>query len=214
MGIARPSGGGERDGRNGKHEVVEHRQGGTEGGLTAEAIGSLFDLHHDRMWRFLHQRGGRACADELAGEVFTAALASRDRFDPDRGDPVAWLYGIAANLARAWVRRQARRRRAMARLEGLVGTGSDDDPAGDITDRVAGAAEAARVLQALRSLPDADQEVLVLAAGQQLSYEAMAAVLGVPLGTVRSRLSRARARLRELVGPRGQEPVDMPIEEP
>jgi RNA polymerase sigma-70 factor (ECF subfamily) len=188
-----------------------------ERGLEAAAFGPIFDAHHERIWRFLYQRGGRECADELAGEVFAAALANRGQYDPARGDVAGWLYGIAANQARAFVRRKGRGRRAVGRLASQVRAAADaevDQPTERIEDRLSSTVDAARVLAALRRLPDPDQEILVLVVWQGLSYEQAAAALGVPVGTVRSRLSRARARLRELAELGDQVPVDTRTQEP
>lgn len=168
-------------------------------GLSVEAFDTIFDDHYDRIWRYLFRLGGRECADELAGEVFVQALAARDRFDPARGAVSSWLYGIASNLGRSWLRRRARGRRAVTRL--AQWRRADADLAAsdaDGTARLDDRADAGRVMDALNHLRATDREILVLVAWEDLSYTEIADVLGLPIGTVRSRLSRARVRLREL----------------
>lgn len=197
------------DARDGHHQRAPS--------LDPEDFGPIFDQHHLKIWAFLYRRGGRDCADELAGEVFVTALASRSRFDPTRGAVAPWLYGIAANLAREWLRRRARAHHAVARLarrsaaaDELAATEAIDL----VDDHLSSASDVRRVLAAMDRLPDHDHEVLVLFAWQGLSYEESAITLGVPVGTVRSRLSRARARLRELLELGDQLAAEPAIEEP
>lgn len=169
-----------------------------------ERFGSLFDRHYASIWSYLARVGGQQAADDLAGEVFTRAFAGRHRFDPERGEVRPWLYGIATNLWRARCRSSARGRAALARLESRDLLVLDDEEA------LAGAIDADRrcrdVMTALGALGEADRSVVVLFAWESLSYAEIAAVLDVPVGTVRSRLARARARLRELLDPDGQLP--------
>jgi len=162
----------------------------------------IFRRHHRRIWAYLARSGGRESADELAGDVFVAAFSQRDRYDPDRGSAVTWLYGIATNVARTRLRRQARASRAFARVAGQA------TPAGstfDDTDAALDGVQALRRVQAaLAALPDHDREVIVLVAWEGLTYAEIADALDMELGTVRSRLSRARHRLRRLAGLPGE----------
>ena len=107
-----------------------------------------------------------------------------------------WLYGIAANVVAKHHRSEARRFRAMARVP--AERPLDDDPA----ERAVAAADAGarwtRVMDAIGTLPEAERQVLLLFAWEELSYDEIALALGVPVGTVRSRLSRGRARLAAL----------------
>jgi RNA polymerase sigma factor (sigma-70 family) len=163
-----------------------------------ELFETIFRRHHRRIWAFLARSGGRDGADELAGDVFVAAFSRRDRFDPDRGSVVTWLYGIAANQARTRFRQQGRASRALARVAGQgmpAGSPFDDTDAA-----LDGAQALGRVQAALAALPDRDRELILLVAWEGLTYQEIADVLGMELGTVRSRLSRARHRLRELAG--------------
>jgi RNA polymerase sigma factor (sigma-70 family) len=161
-----------------------------------ERFETVFGRHHRRIWAYLARRNGEEAADELTGDVFVAAFAQRARFDTSRGTVVAWLYGIAANLTRARLRREGRAYRALKRFE------SHDVPTASPIDEAVAALDheqdLVRVREALVALSDQDRELILLVAWEELSYAEVAEVVGVPIGTVRSRLSRARQRLREL----------------
>lgn len=161
-----------------------------------ERFEAIFDRHHTRIWRYLARLGGRECADELAGDVFVAAFAGRGRYDPVKGSVQAWLYGIASNRFRSRGRTNARALRALTRLAGQQRT--TESPTDDALDAMASEDTLARVHAAMARLSPSDREIIVLFAWEQQSYESIATVLGIEVGTVRSRLSRARARLREL----------------
>ncbi|MGD0246617.1 MAG: sigma-70 family RNA polymerase sigma factor [Streptosporangiaceae bacterium] len=168
---------------------------------TPGAFGVIFDRHGSTLLRFLARRVDPAEAEDLLGEVFRIAFERRQAFERDRDSARPWLYGIAANLVAKHYRGEARRLRAMARVaaarvcaERLL----DDDPA----ERAVAAADAGarwgRVVDAIGALPEAERQVLLLFAWEELSYDEIAQALGVPVGTVRSRLSRGRARLTAL----------------
>jgi RNA polymerase sigma factor (sigma-70 family) len=161
-----------------------------------ERFETVFGRHHRRIWTYLARRNGQEAADELTGDVFVAAFAQRARFDVSRGTVVAWLYGIATNLTRARARREARAYRALRRVEGHgVPEASPIDEAVAALDHVH---DLDRVRAALAEMSDEDRELILLVAWEGLSYAEAAEVVGVAIGTVRSRLSRARQRLREL----------------
>lgn len=132
--------------------------------------------------------------------MFAIAFRSRGRYDRGAADARPWLFGIAANLARRHSRTERRRLRAYAR------TGVDPlgDDVGDSDRRLDALAAGPALAAALAALRPGEREVLLLFAWADLSYEEIAAALGVPIGTVRSRLSRARGRVRELLAPTGQ----------
>jgi len=111
-----------------------------------------------------------------------------------------WLFGIAANLIRRHWRTERRRLRAYAR----TGVDPIGDEAAEVERRVDAVAAAPAVAAALASLGAGEREVLLLFAWADLSYDEISTALGIPVGTVRSRLSRARARVRELLSPTGQ----------
>jgi RNA polymerase sigma-70 factor (ECF subfamily) len=172
--------------------------------VAATEFGEIFDRHFAEINRYLARRVGASPADELAAETFVVAFRSRDRYDPRAADARPWLFGIASNLARRHWRTERRRLRAYAR------TGVDPicDDAADVDRRVDAAAAAPRLAAALGSLSGAERDVLLLFAWADLSYDEISAALGIPAGTVRSRLSRSRARIRELLAPSGQVSVD------
>jgi len=113
--------------------------------------------------------------------------------EPGTDGPVPWLYGIAANLVRRHLRGVDRRQAAMARVSAPR---AEPDPSEEVADRLDVARRVDRTLEALGSLPESDRELFVLCVWQELTYEEAASALGIPVGTVRSRLSRARSRLR------------------
>jgi RNA polymerase sigma-70 factor (ECF subfamily) len=169
--------------------------------VDAWRFGEIFDRHFADIDRYLARRTGREIADDLAAEVFVIAFRGRERYDPSTADVRAWLFGIAANLARRHWRGERRRLRAYARngIDPLGGLDADE-----IARRLDARAAGQALAGALAALSRSDREILLLFAWAELSYEEIAAALSIPVGTVRSRLSRARARFRELIGPIGQ----------
>jgi RNA polymerase sigma-70 factor (ECF subfamily) len=165
----------------------------------------VYDRHAVVVFRFLVRRVGRDTADELLGETFRIAFERRATFDGTRATSARpWLYGIATNLVAKHRRTEARRLRATARLAG-------ERAADSLADGVAGTVDAARrwpvVADAIATLPAADRDALLLYAWENLGYDDIAVALDIPVGTVRSRLNRARRRLRELSEHSGQQPA-------
>jgi RNA polymerase sigma-70 factor (ECF subfamily) len=110
-----------------------------------------------------------------------------------------WLYGIGSNLLLKYRRGEARRLRASARM--AADTATDRRPSAAALDaRVL----FPRVADAIEALPDGERETLLLFVWEDLSYQSVAEALELPIGTVRSRLNRARAQLRELLEPGGK----------
>ena len=167
-----------------------------------EAFAALYDRHAAPIHRFAGRRLGDQLADDVVGETFLAAFRRRKRYDLRRGDARPWLYGIAANVIGKHRRAEVRMLRAFAR------TGADPVAAGhaDLVDsRVCAAAVQRDLAAALAGLTAGDRDVLLLVAWADLSYGETAAALGIPVGTVRSRLHRARRKVREALG--GQDPT-------
>ena len=161
-----------------------------------EAFGVIFDRHFPVVFGFLARRLGEDVASDLAAEVFTVAFKHRHRFRPDRSTAGPWLIGIAANLVLKHGRSERRRLRAFAREHGqrvLVA-----EPYEAVDERLAASEEHQRVMNGLADLRDVDRAVVLLLAWEGMSYEAAAEVLQVPLGTVKSRMNRARRSLRLL----------------
>jgi RNA polymerase sigma-70 factor (ECF subfamily) len=170
-----------------------------------ELFGILFDRHFATIHRYLERRIGRDGADELAAEVFRIAFERRACFRALHESALPWLYGLATNLMLKRWRGERRHLRALARASNEWRDVLDDVDGAD--ERVAAQALGGRLLDALASLPERDRDVLVLVAWEELSYEEIAAALDIPVGTVRSRLNRARRTLRELLTDIGNEPV-------
>lgn len=159
----------------------------------------VFDRYFITIHRYLARRVGQDVADDLTGDVFRVAFQRREAFDLERDSARPWLYGIATNVLHAERRHEERRLRAMQRLTTTAcvpsGTGLFDH----VDDRVDAEAAASRVAFAVGQLAEVDRDALVLYGVEGLTYTEVAAALAVPIGTVRSRISRARLRLRELL---------------
>jgi RNA polymerase sigma factor (sigma-70 family) len=166
-------------------------------------FGAIFDRHATVLFRYLVRRVGVDEADPLLGEVFRIAFEKRGTYDGTRPDARPWLYGIATKLIARHRRSEARRIRATARLL------ARDAPSRDVAEEVAATIDVQQlwptVADAVAHLPDEERDALLLYVWEELPYEAIATALDVPIGTVRSRLNRARQRLRELRAPIGRE---------
>jgi RNA polymerase sigma-70 factor (ECF subfamily) len=173
-----------------------------------EHFGVVFDRHFATIHRYLERRIGRDGADELSGEVFRIAFEQRRRFRPVHESALPWLYGLATNLMLKRWRGERREARAVERLQAASRNG-DGPEAHD--DRIAAGLARSRLLDGLAELSEGDRDVLVLIAWEDLTYDEVATALDIPVGTVRSRLNRARTRLRELLPEIGNESVrDVP----
>lgn len=168
---------------------------------TPSAFAAVFEKHHPAVHRYLARRLGADLADELAAEVFAVAFAKRNRYDRSFEDARPWLFGIATRLAHRHWRREERELRAYAR------TGID--PAAPSHDeRVAARADSAVagpvLAAALAALSRDERDVLLLHAWEELAYPEIAAALSISLGTVKSRLHRARRRVRQSLATAGE----------
>lgn len=165
-----------------------------------QAFAVLFERHFTVIHRWLHRRVGAPLAEDLAAETFTRAFDRRARFDASiSADARPWLFGIAANLVHDHRRSELRRLRALARAERWEAATGDDLSAGAVA-RADAAALGPAVAAALGDLRAPERDALLLVAWAGLEYEEVARAMGVPVGTVRSRLHRARARLRTALG--------------
>jgi RNA polymerase sigma factor (sigma-70 family) len=175
--------------------------------LVPARFGEIFDRHATVVHRYLVRRLGPGDADGLLGETFRIAFEKRGVYDSDHASARPWLYGIATNLVAKHRRTEARRIRAVARLAGRRLPGADGteriDDVLDATDRWR------HVSQAITALPEAERDTVVLHVWECLAYDQIAAALNIPVGTVRSRLNRARRRLRELEGTSGKEQIEL-----
>jgi RNA polymerase sigma-70 factor, ECF subfamily len=164
---------------------------------TPASFGPVFDRHFDVVHGYLQRQVGPDLADEIASQTFLVAFDRRDRFDVARASARPWLFGIAANLLRHHHRGVRRQLRAYER------TGVDPvlDAFDGLEARVDAVAMGRELAAALARLSAEEREALLLYAWADLSYPEIAEALGLPVGTVRSRLHRARGRLRELLSP-------------
>jgi RNA polymerase sigma-70 factor (ECF subfamily) len=170
------------------------------------SFGLLFERHARAVYNLSFRRTGNwAVAEDLTSEVFLLAWRRRRDvvFTTEGGSVLPWLLGVAVNLARNRRRSDRRAGAAVARLDAGA---SEADFSDDVVGRLADERQMADVLAVIERLPGQEQEVLALCAWSGLSYEDCALALGVPVGTVRSRLSRARTHLRELLENGGHEP--------
>ncbi len=176
------------------------------------AFAALFDRHAAALRRYLVRRIGPDEAGEALGELFRIAFEKRSNFDIARPEARPWLYGIATNLVARHRRQEARRLHAVARLQArrsVTGTGTPgfDAVAEPVVEAVDAEVRWRQVADAITDLPEVERDTLLLHAWEGLTYEDVADALGIPVGTVRSRLNRARGRLRELVATAGEQPV-------
>lgn len=162
-----------------------------------ELFGELYQRHAAVIHRYAARRLGEHAAEDITADTFLSAFRVRTRYDLTRPNARPWLYGIAANLIGKQRRAEVRALRALAR--------TGHDPVADIwTDRsdsrVTAQAAQAQLAGALAALSAGDRDVLLLVAWADLSYQEVADALSIPVGTVRSRLNRARRKVRLALG--------------
>ena len=157
-----------------------------------ECFALLFDRHGPAIHGYVARRLGQDAADDLTSEVFLIAFQRRRTYNTACASARPWLYGIATNLV-------GRRRRDEVRLFRAIARSSAISPAESlaeqVTDRVAAEAIRGRLASALGRLSRGQRDVLLLTASG-LSCQEVAAAIGAPLGTVASRLARARRKVR------------------
>jgi RNA polymerase sigma-70 factor (ECF subfamily) len=174
------------------------RSAGEDGRIVSPAaFEAAFRLHYAPVYRFIAGRVGPALAEDLAAETFATAYRRRASFDPAQGSLRAWLFGIAVNLVRGHWRAEQHQLQLDARLVPETELPDDADAADR---RVAAAWLAPRLAVALGQVTRDQREVLLLHAWAGLSHAEIAAALQIAPGTAWSRLSRARAALRESLG--------------
>ena len=161
-----------------------------------EAFAELYRRHAPRIYNYLFRRlGSWSEAEDLTASVFLEAYRRRHEVVLHDEKVLAWLYGIATNLAHNRRRSLWRARRLLDRVVSAAAPAPDDP---DLDGRVAAQEQMRAILARMRALPREQQDVLALCLWSGLSYEEAAVALSVPVGTVRSRLSRARRALAEL----------------
>ncbi|MFC8668520.1 RNA polymerase sigma factor [Streptomyces sp. NPDC057199] len=148
----------------------------------------LVERHSAALHGYFARRAPGA-ADDLLAELWLQAYATRRGFDPARGSVRAWLFGVARNVLSTHWRRLASRRPDLPRS-------TADDPWEAVDDRLVAEAVAPRLRELLARLPSDERELLLLVAWEQLTPSEAAAVVGIPAATARTRLHRARNRMR------------------
>jgi RNA polymerase sigma factor (sigma-70 family) len=157
----------------------------------------LFRRHAPHIQRYVTRRLGQDAAEDIVAETFLLAFRQRDSYDQARADARPWLYGIATNLIGRHRRDEIRLYRALAR------TGTDpviEAFTDRVDDRVSAGTASRRLAAGLARLPEELRDTLLLVTWGDLSYEQAASALRIPVGTVRSRVSRARSKLRRTLG--------------
>ncbi|WP_406840856.1 RNA polymerase sigma factor [Streptomyces sp. AHU1] len=155
------------------------------------AFEPLVDRHSVALHGYLVRRAPTA-ADDLLSEVWLQAYATRHTYDAARGPARGWLFGVARNvLARHWqtVSRATDASQAASEIP-------EGDPWRAVDQRLDASAMGPELREGLARLPESERELLLLVAWEQLTPTEAAAVVGIPAGTARSRLHRARTRLR------------------
>ena len=162
-----------------------------------EIFALIFRRHAAAITRYLARRVGPQVAEDVVAETFLTAFRQRTRYQTSRPDARPWLYGIATNLAGRHRRTEARQLRALERtgVDPVIEAFTDRSEARVSADKVS-----RQLAGALAGLRPVYRDALLLIAWADLSYEETAMALGVPIGTVRSRISRARSALRTALG--------------
>lgn len=162
-----------------------------------QSFATLFDRHARAIWRYACRRVGVDAADEIVSETFLRAFSRRASYDARQTDARPWLYGIATNVLHEHARHEARSLRDAERSrDGDLSDGGIDR----VEDRTDSAAQIPATAAALARLERVDRDTLLLYALADLRYEQIAIAMEVPVGTVRSRLNRARRLMQTQLG--------------
>jgi RNA polymerase sigma-70 factor (ECF subfamily) len=173
------------------------------------AFSELYERHAVTIYNYLFRRlADWSEAEDLTAVVFLEAFRRRKQVVVLEGKLLPWLYGIATNVLRNRRRALWRHRHLVAQLEREPGSAA----APDVAMRAEAAAQMRSVLKHIAGLPRQQQDVVALCIWSGLSYEEASAALDVPVGTVRSRLARARAALSELDGASRHTEIEMELE--
>ncbi|QNN55145.1 RNA polymerase sigma factor [Nocardioides mesophilus] len=165
---------------------------------TPEVFAEVFDRHQRAVHAYAVRRAGRDAADDVLSDAFLTAFGQRKRYKPDAESALPWLYGIAGNILR-------RRWRSLAATDRLVQSAAvhvvrfADSHENQVVDRLGSTQDWLSVRTVLEQLPDGDREAILLFAWEELTYPEIASAMGIPVGTVRSRIHRARRHLRAAI---------------
>lgn len=171
-----------------------------------EAMAQVFDRFADPIYNFCFRRTASwSHAEDAMAAAFLEVWRARHKAVAYDGALLPWLYGVAGNVCRNSLRSQRRQAALRSKLhvvdgaEAGIGQGDHADHADAVAVRVDEQRRMAELLGVVEQLGRRDREILMLVAWDGLSYAQAAELLGIPVGTVRSRLSRSRARLSELM---------------
>jgi RNA polymerase sigma-70 factor (ECF subfamily) len=167
-----------------------------------KAFAELYERREPALYRYaLHMTGSASTAEEIAQEAFVQLMAPNTRFDEARGSLEAWMYGVARNLVR------------MHHRKGPVEEPFDQPYEDDILGGLISDENMRALRIALQELPDRYRDAVVLCDLEERNYEEAARLMGCPVGTVRSRLHRARGllatKLKRLKSPAGMRPAEV-----
>jgi RNA polymerase sigma factor (sigma-70 family) len=176
--------------------------------VVPERFGRVAERHFGAIFQYLARRVGRDLAQDLSAETFVVAFGARTRYDLTRANARPWLFGIATNLIRRHRRNELRTMNAYARS---VPPACFDDQAEELAIHMDHVALLVRVAEAFSKLDPEQRDAIHLTAIEGLSYGETAEALDIPIGTVHSRVARARTTLRDLAGYFGQEVTEESI---
>ncbi|MGS2644159.1 RNA polymerase sigma factor [Streptosporangium sp. G12] len=162
-----------------------------------EAFAAVFHRHAPEIKRYVTRRLGADAAEDVVADTFLVAFRGREGYDPAQPSARPWLYGIATNLIRRHKRVEVRRLRVLER----TGVDPVTAPFTERSDeRLSAGAARRRLAAALARLPAGHRDVLLLVTWGGLTYPEAAQAMDIPVGTVRSRVNRARSKVREELG--------------
>lgn len=156
----------------------------------------VYERHFRDIYRYVAGRLDTQAADDIAADTFLVAFRQRNRFDPGRGGLRPWLFGIATNLVAQHRRQEARHYKTLARAGTEPAVSSHESRVVSVVSAQMAQPQLAR---ALATLPQGERDVILLVALGQLSHDEVAQALGISPGTVGSRLSRGRQKLRSVI---------------
>jgi len=159
-----------------------------------DAFREIFDRHASAVHAYARRRIGMTAGEEILAQTFLTAFEKRARFDLSYDSARPWLLGIATNIIRHHLREEREHLRAL----GKMFRERPEEPVDDVA-RLDAQRMTPRLIAALLALSEDDRETFLLLAIGQLTYEEVSSALRIPIGTVRSRIHRARIRLRERV---------------
>src|SRR5689334_3111250 len=166
---------------------------------------ALYDRYAAQLYRYAYRRVGAGAADDVVAETFLAAFRRRHTYDLSRPDARPWLFGILTRELGRHERAERAHYRALARAAPAT---PEESPADAVAARVSAGAARTQLVTALEALPARDRDVLLLVAWGGFTYDEVASALGIPVGTVRSRLNRARRKVQAVFG--GVDPREEP----